>query len=86
MRPPAELMAQIRAHPNVPEHRVAYADWLEKHGEASRAEFIRAELALHSPHVNPQQRFTLKRRVPQLLKEHAKEWAARLPGTRADRT
>jgi|GEM_PF-2034441 len=80
MRPPLEFMERIRAEPKAPEHRLAYAEWLEKHGEASRAEFIRAEWALRTAALNPQQRLTLKKRVPQLLEAHAKEWAVRLPG------
>jgi len=84
MRPPPGLMEQLRAHPEAPEHRLAYAEWLEKHGEASRAEFIRAELTLRTKSLNPQQRLTLKKRAQQLLKEHAKEWAAQLPGMSAE--
>ncbi len=82
MRPDPALVAKIAAEPEVPEHRLAYAGWFEKHGDSPRAEFIRAQVALRT-RLNPEQRATLSKRVAQLLKEHGKGWAAKLPGVDA---
>jgi uncharacterized protein (TIGR02996 family) len=58
--------------------RLVYADWLDEHGDAARAEFIRvqvelARLAWHDP---PAER--LRRRQRELLAEHQARWTWRL--------
>jgi uncharacterized protein (TIGR02996 family) len=39
------LLEEIRARPSDPEPRSVYADWLDEHGHAARAEFLRCQLA-----------------------------------------
>jgi uncharacterized protein (TIGR02996 family) len=79
MRPDPVLIAKIAAHPESPESRLACADWFEKHGNAPRAELVRAQVAL-STRLNPEQRATLQRRANELLYEYTDEWAAEVPG------
>lgn len=43
-----ELLADILANPEDDTPRLIYADWLEDHDQAERAEFIRVQIALHS--------------------------------------
>jgi len=83
MRPDPGLVAKIAAQPEEPEHRLACAEWFEKHEEGARAELIRAQLALRT-RLNPEQRSKLNKRVAQLLKEHGRSWAAQLPGVDED--
>lgn len=40
------LLAAVREQPDDDLPRLAYADWLEEHGQADRAEFIRAQVEL----------------------------------------
>ncbi|MDY3561703.1 TIGR02996 domain-containing protein [Gemmata sp. JC673] len=40
------LLAAIRVHPDEDTPRLAYADWLDEHGDAAQAEFIRAQCEL----------------------------------------
>src|SRR5262245_41756879 len=42
----AELMAGVIADSEDDERRLVYADWLDEHGEAARAEFIRLQVRL----------------------------------------
>jgi uncharacterized protein (TIGR02996 family) len=73
------LLKKIVADPEDVASRLAAADWLEKRGAAPRAELIRAQVALRT-RLNPARRVSQNKRVQELLKEHAKAWAAELPG------
>ncbi|MDY7230842.1 TIGR02996 domain-containing protein [Hyalangium rubrum] len=84
MRPEPELLSKIAAHPEDPAPRLAGAEWFEKHGEGSRAELIRAQLALRT-RVDPAKRNALKARVEALLKQHLKPWEAEFPEARYSR-
>ena len=44
------LLAAILAHPDEDTPRLAYADYLDEHGDAPRAEFIRAQIELAQHH------------------------------------
>jgi uncharacterized protein (TIGR02996 family) len=54
--------------------RLVYADWLEEHGQAERAEFIRAQCALAGATAGPN-RLALEARARELLKRYGEEWA-----------
>lgn len=41
-----QLLDEIRQRPDDPVPRTVYADWLEQHGHAARAEFLRQQLAV----------------------------------------
>jgi uncharacterized protein (TIGR02996 family) len=73
------LLEAIRADPDDLERRIAYADWLQAHGDTSRAEFVRlqCEMAL-LPEDDPLQP-ELKLREQALLTEHGKLWQGYLP-------
>jgi uncharacterized protein (TIGR02996 family) len=54
--------------------RLVYADWLDEHGDADRAEFIRTQIALAAGDVSGKRRRTLEAREGELLAEHDEEW------------
>jgi uncharacterized protein (TIGR02996 family) len=56
--------------------RLVYADWLDEHGDAARAEFIRVQVRLAGG--DPKGIDRLHRRERDLLWKHEKEWAAPL--------
>lgn len=72
------LLAAIIAHPDDDTPRLVYADWLDEHGDAARAEFIRVEVQI--AHRDPDDEFDGGRRAAlferraALLKAHAREW------------
>ncbi len=70
------LLDAIRADPSDDGPRLAYADWLEEHGTAQRAEFIRlqCELAKRSEDAADEVTKQLRDRQWQLLKAQEKKW------------
>jgi uncharacterized protein (TIGR02996 family) len=75
----ATFLAAIRAHPEDDTARLVFADWLEEHGDADRAEFIRlgcqhARLEEDDPQYSP-----LENRLWELLDKHALEWREEAP-------
>jgi uncharacterized protein (TIGR02996 family) len=60
-------------------HRLALADWLDDHGQAPRAAFIRSQCQLEQLPVGHAAVSTLSQQAQQLLRQHGKEWAVGLP-------
>jgi uncharacterized protein (TIGR02996 family) len=60
--------------------RLVYADWLEEHGDADRAEFIRAQVQLGCLLEEDPRRPALKLRERALLSEHEATWAGPFRG------
>src|SRR4051794_33213202 len=59
--------------------RLIYADWLDDHGDAERADFIRTQVfRARLPADDPRQR-ELGEREQALLAAHAEAWQAHLP-------
>jgi uncharacterized protein (TIGR02996 family) len=73
----AAFLADIIEHPDEDAPRLIFADWLEEHGEADRAEFIRLQIALarECDHLD---RPAWSRREEELLRAHGKRWAGPL--------
>ncbi len=70
------LLAAIGLHPDEDTPRLAYADWLDEHGDASRARFIRAQCELATlPGVSSRAR-ELRRTIDALLGTHYDTWLA----------
>jgi uncharacterized protein (TIGR02996 family) len=74
------LMAVIE-NPDEDVHRLVYADWLEEHGDAARAEFIRLQCSVASrgrdqtiPRADPEHG-----RIQQLTQQLGARWLAELP-------
>src|SRR4051794_512751 len=68
------LLDAIAAHPDDDHDRRVYADWLEDHGDAARAEFVRIQLALaRLPEGHPD-RTALATRERGLLLQHGRGW------------
>jgi uncharacterized protein (TIGR02996 family) len=60
--------------------RLIYADWLEEHGRAERAEFIRAQVEdARLPRAEAVRRRTLRDRQAALVADHAAAWTADMP-------
>jgi uncharacterized protein (TIGR02996 family) len=59
--------------------RLVYADWLEEHGQAERAEFIRAQIQMTRLSPTSRRRAVLRRRARELLAAHGEAWRQDLP-------
>jgi uncharacterized protein (TIGR02996 family) len=73
----AQDEAFVRAILETPEDdapRLVYADWLDEQGDETRAEFIRAQIALARMPADRAKRHKLSKRVAELLKAHREEW------------
>jgi uncharacterized protein (TIGR02996 family) len=78
------FLRAVRDQPDDEMNYLVYADWLDDHGQAARAELVRVQGALHGlrwqadeypePH-----REALREREKALLTAHADEWLAELP-------
>jgi uncharacterized protein (TIGR02996 family) len=82
------FLQAVREAPNDDAPRLIYADWLEEHGQADRAEFIRIQCRLaRSPEYTPN-KLKLRARVQQLLRENWNSWVGplqELVGRKRDR-
>lgn len=77
--PGRDLLDYIVAHIEDDAPRLVYADWLEEHGHAVRAEFVRVQIerARLPPWDAAQVR--LRIREAELLAEHGEAWLAEMP-------
>src|SRR5689334_8020900 len=73
------FLAEICANPDDDAPRLVYADWLDEHGDAERAEFIRLQCQLARTPRHPRLQ-ELRRREKQLLAEHEADWLGPLHG------
>jgi uncharacterized protein (TIGR02996 family) len=81
------LIAAIIAQPEEDTPRLAYADWLQEHGQEERAELIRTQVELARGTVgtlSAAERNERDARVRELLRRHSKQW--RKPLLRTTRT
>jgi uncharacterized protein (TIGR02996 family) len=74
------FLSAIRENPNDDAPRLVYADWLDEHGNAARAEFIRVQCRLGGLDEDDPQSSDLRRREYELLADHWGEWAGPLIG------
>ncbi len=72
------FLQAIQESPDDDLHRLAWADWLDDQGDASRAAFIRAQLQAARLAPGDLQRDALEDEVDELLAEHEQDWAGRL--------
>jgi uncharacterized protein (TIGR02996 family) len=78
MTPDDAFLADIIQSPDDDGPRLIYADWLDDHGQADRADFIRVQIELaRLPQGDPRMP-GLKARERALLKEHEQEWLGSL--------
>jgi uncharacterized protein (TIGR02996 family) len=75
------LLGAIWGHPHEDAPRLMYADWLEEHGQAERAEFIRVQCELAQLGVwdDTDRVEQLRARETELWRLHRKAWIASLP-------
>jgi uncharacterized protein (TIGR02996 family) len=73
------FLQAIRAEPAEDAHRLVYADWLDDHGDADRAEFVRVQCALEGLAEDDPACAALKERERALLAAHRAEWIGALP-------
>jgi uncharacterized protein (TIGR02996 family) len=60
--------------------RLMFADWLEEHGDAARAEFIRVQVGMETAR-SEKVRWAMIERQHLLLTEHRDAWLAEMPKT-----
>jgi uncharacterized protein (TIGR02996 family) len=65
----------IIAAPDDDAPRLIYADWLDEHGHAERAEFIRLQSELARKERYDPSRLPLENREQEILKKHGAKWA-----------
>jgi uncharacterized protein (TIGR02996 family) len=79
------FLRAIREHPDDDTPRLVYADWLDEHGDAPRAEFIRLQCRLARPVTLPlsaeaaAEHDRLQQREQELWETHGEAWWAELP-------
>jgi uncharacterized protein (TIGR02996 family) len=67
------FLEAIRREPDDDGLRLIYADWLDEHGDAARAEFLRVQIELAAG-VDAMRRVELRRRERALLEAHQANW------------
>jgi uncharacterized protein (TIGR02996 family) len=78
MTPDEAFLQAIRESPADDAPRLIYADWLEEHGQADRADFIRAQCRLARSESVGRDSRRLTARAEELLREHWGEWVGPL--------
>ncbi len=68
------FLEAIRESPDDDVARLIYADWLDDHGDAARAEFIRVQCELARGPSNEERRDTLESREHELLAANRRDW------------
>src|SRR5262245_31152087 len=68
------LLADCKDHPEEDAPRLVLADWLDDHGEADRAEFVRAQVELARLDEDDPRRPALLARERGLLERHVAAW------------
>jgi uncharacterized protein (TIGR02996 family) len=74
------LLAAVLDDPDDDLPRLAYADWLDEHGDDARAEFIRAQVELARTPPAEDRHAQLLARCRELEERHRAEWVAAAPG------
>jgi len=69
------FLAAIRDDPDDDLHRLAWADWLDDHGDTRRADFIRAQVRLAALPEGHLDRDALEDEADDLLEGHDQQWA-----------
>ncbi len=67
----------IQEHPDDDVHRLVWADWLDDHGQADRATFVRHQVRLERLDEADPARDALEDEADDLLAAHEDEWAGR---------
>jgi uncharacterized protein (TIGR02996 family) len=70
-----EFLQTIIQNPEDDAPRLVYADWLEEHGDADRAEFIRVQCELAKLDESDPQHLSLFERSSELHQAHRMKWA-----------
>jgi uncharacterized protein (TIGR02996 family) len=73
------FLATILDHPDDDAPRLVYADWLDDHGDADRAEFIRLQVRAARMLQTDPELPGIRARAEYLGRIHHVEWASRLP-------
>jgi uncharacterized protein (TIGR02996 family) len=73
------FLCDIIENPTDDTPRLVYADWLDEHGSAERAEFIRLQIEHARLDADDPRRWDLGKREVALLKAHGPAWLQSLP-------
>ncbi len=73
------FLDSICAAPDDDTPRLVYADWLDDHGDADRAEFIRLQCELAHGVMDAERLVHLRQREQALLSEHRTDWEKEVP-------
>jgi uncharacterized protein (TIGR02996 family) len=78
-RPAGGFLDYIVANIDEDTPRLAYADWLQEHGQEDRAEFVRTQIQRARLPAWDAAQVRLRLREEELLKKYGEEWLAELP-------
>jgi uncharacterized protein (TIGR02996 family) len=78
MNDEAALLRAIGGHPDEDTPRLMYADWLDEHGRAERAEYIRVQIARQRKLATGEDDALLYNREVELFRAHAAQWLREL--------
>jgi uncharacterized protein (TIGR02996 family) len=78
MTPDDAFLHDIIEHPDDDAPRLIYADWLDEHGQADRAEFIRLQCRLAALPPDDPGIKEMHSRELQLLRSHQDQWVGDL--------
>jgi uncharacterized protein (TIGR02996 family) len=73
-----DFLQAVLDNPDDDAPRLAFADWLEEHGDPERAEFIRVQVELAGLPEDDDRQYALAARERALLGRHEQEWAGSL--------
>src|SRR5690349_17646550 len=73
------FLEDIAAHPDDDAPRLIFADWLDDHGDADRAEFVRLQCWSQQLPPGDSRRLAMQKRQEALLSAHEASWRAALP-------
>ena len=74
-----DLLQAIIEQPDDDQLRLVYADWLEEHGDAARAEFIRVQIEYHTMRCSDPRVDAMTARWIALLETHKEAWLKGFP-------
>jgi uncharacterized protein (TIGR02996 family) len=74
-----DLLQAICERPDEDDRRLVFADWLDDHGDADRAELIRVQVTLARAGPDSPDRPALAERERRVLKKNRKRWLAEGP-------
>lgn len=72
------FLRDVVENPDDDAPRLIFADWLDEHGDAERAEFIRLQIELEKLPAHSRRAWQIRKRERELEQQHSQAWRGRL--------